>query len=76
MLTTQDEAEKASQIDKVIEMLMKFDDDGNKRISQPELKRALADTGLLETCMGQNISISAVDSMWDSAVKSRACAVM
>ena len=77
MLTTQDENEKATQIDKVLEMLMKHDTDANKKISQLELKAALADAGLLEACMGQNLNFEgATDVLYNTSVKSRACIVM
>ena len=57
MLTTEDADEKATQIDNVVKMVMEKDGaDGSKadkKISQEELKQALADTGILTACMGQ-----------------------
>jgi len=81
MLTTEDADEKATQIDNVVKMVMEKDGaDGSKadkKISQDELKQALADTGILTACMGQNIDFSgAVSNMYNKTVKSRACLVM
>ena len=77
LLTTQDPEEKTAQITKVLEMLMKHDSDGNKKISQAELQTALADAGVLDACVGQNIDMeAAADAVYNVATKSSACAVM
>ena len=74
MLTTEDPDQKDAQIKKVIG---RFDADGDRKVSLPELNGALKDEGFLEEFFGQNVQFDeAAKQVYEVKVKSSMCMVM
>ena len=74
MLTTEDADHKEAQIKKVVG---RFDADGDRKVSLPELKVALKDEGFLNEFFGQNVQFDeAATKIYEAKVKSFMCLVM
>ena len=74
MLTTEDVDHKEAQIKKVVG---RFDADGDRKVSLPELKVALKDEGFLNEFFGQNVQFDeAATKIYEAKVKSFMCLVM
>ena len=65
---------KEAQIKKVVG---RFDADGDRKVSLPELKVALKDEGFLNEFFGQNVQFDeAATKIYEAKVKSFMCLVM